>query len=400
MGNGAHDPSDLDALAATVDRLASALADVQAENGRLRRRIDALESVPAATVPAAAGPDGRVDDPPARMDRRRLLRDGLVAGAAATAAVVATGPPAAAANNDPLVLGSPNNLATSQTALTISGTPAGIGLGVTDNTYQGVLPDAAVFAHSKDQAFNIGLAAIAQGTGTAIRATSEGGVGVLVTDTLRGVSVVADEIGLFTSAGTIGVDTSGLVAGVRTVSGRTHIAFGTGGRDAPTGDAFAHVVGDLVATQAGELWCCVVSGTPGTWRKLASPQASGALHVLPAPVRIYDSRPGTQPGQSPKTPLSPNVSRFLDLKVNGSTVPSGATAALVTVLLVNAAAANGNFTIWANGRPRPLSNTMVWGGDSGRFTATAVTGVDASALCQVNASHQTNLVLDVVGYYR
>jgi len=33
-------------------------------------------------------------------------------------------------------------------------------------------------------------------------------------------------------------------------------------------------------------------------------------------------------------------------------------------------------------------------------TATAVAALDANARCQVNASHQTNLVLDVVGYYR
>jgi hypothetical protein len=94
------------------------------------------------------------------------------------------------------------------------------------------------------------------------------------------------------------------------------------------------------------------------------------------------------------------VARTLDLKAAGSDVPAGATAALVTVLLVNAATGAGNFTIWANDRPKPVANTLVWGGDAGRFSTLAVTSVDSLARVKVDASLQTNLVLDVVGYFR
>jgi hypothetical protein len=93
------------------------------------------------------------------------------------------------------------------------------------------------------------------------------------------------------------------------------------------------------------------------------------------------------------------MARTLDLTVNKSTVPPGATAALVTILLVNAYIGNGNFTIWANGAARPLANTMVWGGNAQRFTATGVTALDPTAKAQVQASATTDLVLDVVGYY-
>jgi hypothetical protein len=81
-------------------------------------------------------------------------------------------------------------------------------------------------------------------------------------------------------------------------------------------------------------------------------------------------------------------------------VPSGATGVLLTVLLVNASATNGNLTVWANGTPRPSANTMVWGGAAGRFTTSATSAVDGSVRIQVNASARTDLVLDVVGYYR
>lgn len=68
--------------------------------------------------------------------------------------------------------------------------------------------------------------------------------------------------------------------------------------------------------------------------------------------------------------------------------------------MVNTAAGNGNFTIWANGATRPKANNMVWGGTLGRYSSLAVTAVDGAAQCQVQSSHRTDFVLDVVGYYR
>lgn len=124
----------------------------------------------------------------------------------------------------------------------------------------------------------------------------------------------------------------------------------------------------------------------------------GSLQVLPTPVRIYDSRPGTSPPNGLKTPLG-GTPRTLDATVNGSGVPVGASAVAVTCLLVNAAVANANFTIWAGGIAQPAANTLVWGGDAGRFTTSAITALSPTATLQVAASSSTDLVLDVVGYY-
>ena len=110
--------------------------------------------------------------------------------------------------------------------------------------------------------------------------------------------------------------------------------------------------------------------------------------------------PGTQPVVGSKPPLAANTTRTLDLKANSSGVPADATGALLTCLLVNATNGNGNFTVWANGAAKPLANTVVWGGSAGRFTASAVTALDSLAQVQVNASLPTDLVIDVVGYYR
>lgn len=129
---------------------------------------------------------------------------------------------------------------------------------------------------------------------------------------------------------------------------------------------------------------------------------SGQFHVLPSPARIYDSRPGTWPSDvGPKAKFAVNDIRVFDVKANNTGVPVGATAALLTLLLVNAnPSVQGNMTVWANGVGRPLSNSVVWGGTAQRFTATAVTALDASGFVQVHASQTTDLVIDVVGYYQ
>lgn len=157
------------------------------------------------------------------------------------------------------------------------------------------------------------------------------------------------------------------------------------------------VAGNVWVAANGTQWACVA---PDQWRIVVGSATAGALHVLPAPARVYDSRPGTLPAVGLKTKLVPNQGRTIDLTVNGSGVPAGARAALLTVLLVNAANGNGNITVWANGVTKPQANTLVWGGATGRFTATATSALDAQARIQVLANLATDVVIDVVGYYR
>ncbi len=43
---------------------------------------------------------------------------------------------------------------------------------------------------------------------------------------------------------------------------------------------------------------------------------------------------------------------------------------------------------------------MVWGGGAGRFSTTTVSALGPAAQVRVSSSIQTDLVLDVIGYYR
>ncbi|QXC60672.1 hypothetical protein KSP35_20490 [Aquihabitans sp. G128] len=305
----------------------------------------------------------------------------------------------------------------SQTNVGVYGYTAG-------STYAGVFGDssAAQGVHGRSVS-NVGVYGESTSTTATgaygVQAVSAGGTGLKATGKVYGVvaqsysttatdsavfatTIQATAIGAYADSGLVMSGRSETGGGVEVKAPTFHLRLANATtRNAPTADAFAHQAGEIVQSTAGDTWVCVKGGTPGTWRKLAGQATSGSFHVLPAPVRVYDSRPGTAPATGPKTPLTGNTARTIDLRGNSSGVPAGATAALVTVLLLNTASGNGNFTLWANGVAKPSANTMVWGGAAGgRYTAKEVSALDSNAQIQVSSSLKADVALDVVGYYR
>ena len=349
---------------------------------------------PGAVTVEAAGAGAPIDGERRALSRRGVLGAGAAAAAAGAAGLVAGAPRAAASNGANLVVGSYTNSATSATALVATGSP-GYGLGCIDTSYGGSFTDSqpAVFGYAGGSAFTDGgrFESDNGAGGTGLSAISRGNVGIGVEATAMGPAGVGVS-GVATHPTGTGAAASGDHAALR-------LTPWSGSRLAPTGDTAFHEAGDLVADGQGNLWLCAAAGMPGTWRKLAGPAAAGVLHVLPVPVRVYDSRAGNSPHVAPQTHLVANTPRSLDLTVNASGVPKGATAVLLTFLIVNAVAGSGNLTVWARGLPKPASNAMVWGGTSGRASTQAVTAVDGNARMTVQASIATDLVLDVVGYY-
>jgi hypothetical protein len=380
------DDRAVELLAEEVRRLAEDVARLRDENEGLRARLDRLVPPPLITgsAPAAGPPTTTLGTPgtdPApdagRMGRRRLLRDGLVAGAAATAAVGMAGPsaPAAAATGDPLILGSFNTTGFPTTVRTAGGV-----------SFEDGEPQSTRFTGAALQGHHGPSAGGVPGVGVSAHTDDDGYAGLVATGPIAGY---------FSSSLTqLRLTTTGIST-----------------RITPVQDPIAHERGEVVAsTNGGELWWCVASGTPGEWRKLSGTSTAGAFHLLPSPVRVYDSRPGTSPSQGPKTRLpAGNVARTIDVSQNDSGVPRGvspfggriaATGVLLNVLLVNATSGGGNLTVWSADRPKPQSNTLVWGGSAGRFSTLAVSAVDTQARVKVDASLSTDVVVDVVGYYR
>ncbi len=423
MGTG-HEDVDLHALVDRMERLEADNAELRASNAELRAAAGLGADVPApagAKPPTTTGPVGR----------RQVLRTGLVAGAAAAAgAVLSDAHPAAAADGGALIMGVSTNTSVNGTSYVVTGASSR-GLTIADNpgyaaTNVGLQVDVdadqghfATGLHIRSEAKNairvisssvasdnvainmdglIGTGMNVTGFDTGLDATADNGVGI------RGRSANSVAIQALTTFGKgLLINASGNGTGADVYSDKYHLLLVPfSSRGAPTGDSFAHDVGEVVRDTTGDLWFCTGSGVPGTWRKMSGPATAGQFHILDTPVRIYDSRPFTSPAVGTKKPLTANVSRTLDLTANSTGVPPSATGVMINVLLVNLVAGSGNFTVWANAVAKPFANTMVFANTeaSNRASTLAVTKVDNAGLCQVNSSLKTDIVVDVVGYYR
>jgi hypothetical protein len=121
------------------------------------------------------------------------------------------------------------------------------------------------------------------------------------------------------------------------------------------------------------------------------------LHLLDAPVRVYDSRPGQAPAVGIKAALNPNEARTVDATLGGTAVPSTANAVLIT-LTINAPQAPGFATVWPAG-PWPGTSNINFGPGQD-IAVSAIVGCGAAATIQVLSNTVTNVIIDVSGYYQ
>jgi hypothetical protein len=172
----------------------------------------------------------------------------------------------------------------------------------------------------------------------------------------------------------------------------------SGAPGAPPNSTVTRSVGSIVMDINEDLWFCIASGTPGTWRRVSGASTAGALTLLASPVRMYDSRPPYPPATGPKTPLVPNTARTIDLNASGVGVPVGATAALVSLVAEGPVSA-GNMAIYKDAIAWPGTSNLNFA--AGQTVAvTTLTALSATARCAVRANVACNVVLDVLGYYR
>ncbi|MDO8364304.1 MAG: hypothetical protein Q7V88_15540 [Actinomycetota bacterium] len=175
-------------------------------------------------------------------------------------------------------------------------------------------------------------------------------------------------------------------------------------RGAPTTDMRYHSYGDVVAqtgANTATLWFCVGSGTPGTWRRLGGSATAGAVSLLPAPVRVYDSRPGQPPLLGDKTLLAAGVDRVVNCTLNSSGVPTDAAGVLLNVTAVNQSGA-GNLSVRANGVGFSGTSNLNWTA-AAQTIANAVTsacGAGATIAVRLSGAVSSNVIVDVVGYFR
>lgn len=171
-----------------------------------------------------------------------------------------------------------------------------------------------------------------------------------------------------------------------------------GGGGAPVGGPAW--VGTLWVDGKGDWWAATRSdAADGQWRKLAGSGTAGALHVLPVPIRVYDSRPGQRPSTvGTKSPLAPNTARAVDATQAGSGVPTTARAALIT-LTATGTGGPGFVAVWPGGTwPETSSINFSAGGQT--IATTTVVGLAPGGTFLAQSNTTTDVIIDVVGYYQ
>lgn len=168
----------------------------------------------------------------------------------------------------------------------------------------------------------------------------------------------------------------------------------------PPTSAVNRSAGSVVRDQNNDLWLCIAGGTPGVWRRVSGANTAGALTLLAAPVRVYDSRANFPPAVGTKAKLVGGVARSCDLTANSSGVPPGATAVLVNLVATGTTGADGGFlAVYRNGIAWPNTSNLNWSGPGQNVAVTTLTAVDAAAVCNLYANVATDVVVDVIGYY-
>ena len=156
------------------------------------------------------------------------------------------------------------------------------------------------------------------------------------------------------------------------------------------------------AAQAGleRTFTAVLKGSNETTG--GDPDGAGALHMLPSPLRAYDSRTGTAP-----TKIGARETRTVNLwfgldgaNVSQLAVPPGATGALVTLTATETVGA-GYLTLYsADLTAVPATSTLNWSTVDSDIATSATVAVSKTSDVKVTAGPQaTHFVIDVVGYY-
>jgi hypothetical protein len=317
-----------------------------------------------------------------QSSRRGMLK---LAGAAAVGTVVSTvafGRPAAATTDEALVTGHINH-ETQQTEIRYGGAiNTSVGPSFTGSTSM-LKVDATASPSGTTvavEARSNGIAMVANGVGGGVSAASGDGPGTY------GFRSVGGNYSLISQA-----------------TGKANLFLSGLGKTPPSQRVDDHLVGE-VENVSGDLWMCVVAGTPGTWRKITGTAVAGAFHAI-SPSRVYDSRlPAPSPGaltQGANRLVSIADKRDLDTGAvtTANVVPAGATAISVN-LTVTGTSGGGYLAVNEGGNNTIAASAINWT-DSGLLIANSI-------IVPVNASRQvsvicgqgsTHFILDVSGYY-
>ena len=235
----------------------------------------------------------------------------------------------------------------------------------------------------------------ANGTGDA--------TGLTISSERHGALISAAGTALW-AIGDIAVEATGGRLGLVAAGSNAQMLLAGGGpeypMEPPTTRTDTHDKGELYFDRNGTLWVCTADGTPGTWSRIGGAGTAGAFTVLPTPVRVYDTRPtSTRPGGG--TGPVTGTRHGIDLTANSSGLPTDATAAMVTLTVLNTQAQNNAYgQIYADALTTPPTTSVVNWTTANQLIATTTTTALTAGKVAIAMNPGANVLIDVLGYWR
>ena len=130
------------------------------------------------------------------------------------------------------------------------------------------------------------------------------------------------------------------------------------------------------------------------------PAPAGEAHLLPAPLRAYDSRDnsGVKIAASETRTISLATGKDA-LGASSIAVPPGATAAMVTLTATSTSGNGGFLKLYSAAITEPATSSINWSTAGQNVAVSTTVAVDATGRVKVTAgANSTHFVIDVIGY--
>ncbi|MGZ3600987.1 MAG: hypothetical protein ACXVCX_20395 [Ktedonobacterales bacterium] len=161
---------------------------------------------------------------------------------------------------------------------------------------------------------------------------------------------------------------------------------------APQAASGAHTAGEIYLDSQANVFVCVASGTPGTWRSLSV----AGMNFLPAPFRFVDTRGGSGTPYSGQGPWATNSNHIIQITgLHG--VPAGAKGFFGNVTVAQTAG-NGYLRLYPAGAALPGTSTINY--VANQIVANAcIVGLSSGGALAIHVDgSSTQVILDVAGY--
>jgi CHRD domain len=164
------------------------------------------------------------------------------------------------------------------------------------------------------------------------------------------------------------------------------------------------LVNEIVATPANFYLSVGTVTTPGgviRGQLSKGPVPAGEAHLLPVPLRAYDSRDNNGAKIAAlQTRTVSLISGKDGAGVSAIAVPPGATAAIVTLTVTETVGPGGFLKLYSAALIDPPATSAInWAGTNQNLATTTQVAVDATGSVKVTGgANSTHFVIDVVGY--